>query len=48
MNNKVIMDTNVAVKAATPPGKCKEEELKMQKTCMKFIKTLRIIRRVSW
>ncbi len=38
MNNKVIMDTNVAVKAATPPGKCKEEELKMQKTCMKFIK----------
>ena len=32
------MDTNVAVKAATPPGKCKEEELKMQKTCMKFIK----------
>lgn len=31
MTNKIIMDTNVAAKAATPVQECKEEELDLQK-----------------
>lgn len=37
MNNKIIMDTNVAVKAATPWQDCKDEELYVQKKCAEFI-----------
>lgn len=37
MINKIIMDTNVAVKAATPQQDCKDEELDMQEKCMEFI-----------
>ena len=39
MTNKIIMDTNVAAKAATPVQECKEEELDLQKECMAFIKS---------
>ena len=38
MTNKIIMDTNVAAKAATPVKECKEEELDLQQECMAFIK----------
>ena len=38
MSNKIIMDTNVAAKAATPIKECKEEELDLQQECMAFIK----------
>lgn len=38
MKNKIIMDTNVAAKAATPIEECKDEELNLQKECMVFIK----------
>ena len=34
MSNKIIMDTNVAAKAATPIKECKEEELDLQQECM--------------
>lgn len=37
MNNKIIMDTNVAVKAATPQQDCKDEELEMREKCIQFI-----------
>ena len=38
MKNKVIMDTNVPVKAATSVRDCKDEELEMQKQCIEYIK----------
>lgn len=38
MKDKVIMDTNVAAKAATPVAECKDEELNLQKECMMFLK----------
>ena len=38
MSNKIIMDTNVAAKAATPIKECKAEELDLQQECMAFIK----------
>ncbi|MDO4339912.1 MAG: hypothetical protein Q4C91_17775 [Eubacteriales bacterium] len=38
MDNKIIMDTNVAAKAATPLTECKDEELDVQQKCMRFIK----------
>ena len=31
------MDTNVAVKAATPQKDCKDEELEMREKCIQFI-----------
>lgn len=37
MDNKIIMDTNVAVKAATPEQDCKDEELDVRKKCIEFI-----------
>lgn len=40
MNHKIIMDTNVAVKAATPQQDCKEEEWEMRKICIDFIQNL--------
>lgn len=40
MNDKIIMDTNVAVKAATPQQDCKEEEWEMRKMCVDFIRNL--------
>lgn len=40
MNHKIIMDTNVAVKAATPQQDCKEEEWEMRKICIYFIQNL--------
>lgn len=39
MNNKIIMDTNVAAKAATPLEDCKSEEWDMQQKCVEFIGT---------
>lgn len=39
MDNKIIMDTNVAAKAATPLTECKDEELDVQQKCMRFIKS---------
>lgn len=38
MKNKIIMDTNVAAKAATRVAECKDEELNVQRKCMKFLK----------
>lgn len=38
MSNKIIMDTNVAAKAATPIKECKAEELDLQQECRAFIK----------
>lgn len=37
MNDKLIMDTNVAVKAATPQEECESEEWDMQEKCVDFI-----------
>lgn len=37
MNDKVIMDTNVPVKAATLQEDCRDEELDAQKACMEYI-----------
>lgn len=38
MGNKIIMDTNVAAKAATRLAECKDEELDVQRKCMEFVK----------
>ena len=38
MNDKIIMDTNVAAKAATPQEECKPEEWDMQERCIEFIR----------
>lgn len=38
MENKIIMDTNVAAKAATRLAECKDEELDVQRKCMEFVK----------
>lgn len=38
MNDKIIMDTNVAAKAATPQEECKPEEWNMQEQCIEFIR----------
>jgi hypothetical protein len=38
MSSKVIMDTNVPAKAATPAQECKKEELEMHRDCMEYIK----------
>lgn len=40
MENKIIMDTNVAAKAATPLQDCKDEELDMRRACIEFIQNL--------
>lgn len=37
MYDKIIMDTNVAVKAATLERDCRDEELDVQEKCIKFI-----------
>ncbi|MEY8411284.1 hypothetical protein AALB51_08525 [Lachnospiraceae bacterium 62-26] len=37
MNDKIIMDTNVAVKAAIPKLDCKDEELHVRSKCVEFI-----------
>ena len=38
MKHKIIMDTNVAAKAATPQAECKPEEWDMQEQCIEFIR----------
>ncbi len=37
MNSKIIMDTNVAAKAAALQKDCRLEEMKMQRKCAEFI-----------
>lgn len=39
---RIVLDTNVPVKASIPPNECLAEELEMQKACMEYIRELTI------
>ena len=40
MDTKVILDTNVPVKAATAPNMCPSDELSVQRKCMEYVNSL--------
>ena len=49
MTNKIIMDTNVAAKAATSVKECKEEELNLQQECIQnILRSFRLQMQSGW